>query len=165
MRPHISIWGTVRPSVRLSVRGLVTLSSKTGKSMILIANNDVSCNLIIIQSLHHHEDASLAVWALFIFKPSRVGCVWFVLLMNRSAALKVVIFLFSQFRVGAALLADTGEIFGGSNVENASYGLTICAERSAICSAVSSGKTKWDNPRKHFRSFNLMIKPSIVTAS
>ena len=33
--------------------------------MILIANNDVSCNLIIIQSFNHHEDASLALWALF----------------------------------------------------------------------------------------------------
>ena len=33
--------------------------------MILIANNDVSCNFIIIQSFHHHEDASLALWALF----------------------------------------------------------------------------------------------------
>jgi len=42
----------------------VTLSLKTGKSMILIANNDVSCNHIIIQSFHHHEDASLALWAL-----------------------------------------------------------------------------------------------------
>ena len=39
---------------------------KTGKSMILIANNDVSCNHIIIQSFHHHEDASLALWALFL---------------------------------------------------------------------------------------------------
>ena len=55
---------SVRPSVRPSVRGLVTLSSKTGKSMILIANNDVSCNHIIIQSFNHHEDASLALWAL-----------------------------------------------------------------------------------------------------
>ncbi len=52
-------------SVRPSVRPSVTLSSKTEKTMILIANNDVSCNLIILQSFHHHEDASLAVWALF----------------------------------------------------------------------------------------------------
>ncbi len=35
--------------------------------MILITNNDVSCNHIIIQSFHHHEDASLAVWALFTY--------------------------------------------------------------------------------------------------
>ena len=64
MRPRISIRGSVGPSVRPSVSWLVTLSSKTGKSMILIANNDVSCNHIIIQSFNHHEDASLALWAL-----------------------------------------------------------------------------------------------------
>ena len=56
---------SVGRSVGLSVGWLVTLSSKTGKSMILIANNHVSCNHIIIQSFHHHEDASLALWALF----------------------------------------------------------------------------------------------------
>ena len=66
MRPCISITGFVCPSVCRSLHPRVTLSSKTGKSMILIANNDVSCNLIIIQSFHHYEDASLAVWALFI---------------------------------------------------------------------------------------------------
>ena len=38
---------------------------KTGKLMVLITINDVSCNQIIIQSFHHHEDASLALWALF----------------------------------------------------------------------------------------------------
>lgn len=39
---------------------------------------------------------------------------------------------YSKFPVGAAVLTDTGEIFTGCNVENASYGLTICAERNAI---------------------------------
>ena len=61
-----SVGVSVRWSVGPSVRPLVTLSLKTGKSMILIANNDVSCNHIIIQSFHHHEDASLALWALFL---------------------------------------------------------------------------------------------------
>lgn len=47
---------------------------------------------------------------------------------------------FSKFKVGAALETDTGEIITGCNVENASYGLTVCAERVAIFKALSEGK-------------------------
>lgn len=47
---------------------------------------------------------------------------------------------FSHFKVGAAVETDTGEIVTGCNVENATYGLTVCAERVAIFKALSEGK-------------------------
>lgn len=46
---------------------------------------------------------------------------------------------YSKYQVGAALLASDGRIFNGCNVENASYGATICAERTALVKAVSEG--------------------------
>lgn len=46
---------------------------------------------------------------------------------------------FSKFKVGAALLTKSGEVFTGVNVENSSYGATICAERTACVKAVSEG--------------------------
>jgi cytidine deaminase len=51
---------------------------------------------------------------------------------------------FSNFKVGAALRASSGKIYGGCNVENATYGLTICAERVAIFKAISEGERKFD---------------------
>lgn len=47
---------------------------------------------------------------------------------------------YSNFRVGAAVRSSSGRIFGGCNVENATYGLTICAERVAIFKAISEGE-------------------------
>jgi cytidine deaminase len=46
---------------------------------------------------------------------------------------------YSQFRVGAAVLTADGRVFTGCNIENGSYGLTICAERTALYKAVSEG--------------------------
>lgn len=47
---------------------------------------------------------------------------------------------YSNFKVGAALLSSTGRIFGGCNIENSSFGATVCAERTAIFKAVSEGE-------------------------
>ncbi|HXT26194.1 MAG TPA: cytidine deaminase [Candidatus Eisenbacteria bacterium] len=51
---------------------------------------------------------------------------------------------YSNFRVGAALRATSGRIFGGCNVENATFGLTVCAERVAIFKAISEGERGFD---------------------
>ena len=52
---------------------------------------------------------------------------------------------FSNFKVGAALQTKSGEIFAGCNIENASYGLTMCAERVAIFKAISEGERKFSH--------------------
>ena len=50
---------------------------------------------------------------------------------------------YSNYKVGAAVLTKSGRIFGGCNIENSSYSLTICAERVALFKAVSEGETKF----------------------
>jgi cytidine deaminase len=50
---------------------------------------------------------------------------------------------FSKFKVGAAIEDETGRIFIGCNIENATYGLTICAERVAVFKAISEGARKF----------------------
>lgn len=62
--------------------------------------------------------------------------------MAREAALHAYA-PYSRFRVGAALLCSGGTIIRGANVENRSFGLTICAERSAIVAAVSAGHSEF----------------------
>lgn len=77
------------------------------------------------------------------------------LLQAASQAAEKAYAPYSDFPVGAALLSESGEVICGVNVENVSYGLTLCAERSAIVKAVSEGKQKfkaiavWASRRPH----------------
>lgn len=50
---------------------------------------------------------------------------------------------YSDFQVGAALLSKSGQIYTGSNIENSSYGLSICAERTALFNAINQGEREF----------------------
>lgn len=62
------------------------------------------------------------------------------LILAASEARKNAYAPYSKFKVGAAVLTSTGRIFVGCNVENISFGLTICAERVAVANAVAAGE-------------------------
>ena len=66
------------------------------------------------------------------------------LLVAAKQALTQAYAPYSQFTVGAALLDSEGNIYTGCNVENASYGAAICAERTAIAKAISEGAREFE---------------------
>jgi cytidine deaminase len=81
------------------------------------------------------------------------------LLKAAREALKNAYAPYSAYRVGAALLTRQGDIFTGCNVENASYGLTICAERAAVCAAVAR-----EGPQMRIRALAVVSDPEAPCA-
>ena len=62
------------------------------------------------------------------------------LILKAEKAMENAYVPYSHFKVGAALLMSDGSVFTGCNIENSSYGATICAERTAMAKAVSEGR-------------------------
>jgi cytidine deaminase len=78
------------------------------------------------------------------------------LMMLAKEAIKNSYSPYSDFPVGAALLTKDGKVFTGVNIENASFGLTACAERIAIYNAINSGE-------REFKALAVYAKKSEVT--
>jgi cytidine deaminase len=79
------------------------------------------------------------------------------LISAAGAAMQQAYAPYSNFFVGAALLTERGNIFAGCNVENASYGLTICAERNAIFAAVAA-----EGPKVKIRAIAVTNKAGVA---
>ena len=79
------------------------------------------------------------------------------LLKAAQAVLEQAYAPYSQIRVGAAVLAGTGQIYAGCNIENSSYSLTVCAERNAIFHALDHGE-------KHFLALAVVTDSEQVTS-
>ncbi|MFJ7727955.1 cytidine deaminase [Neobacillus sp. NPDC097160] len=68
-----------------------------------------------------------------------------ILIQEANKAREFAYVPYSKFKVGAALLSKDGQVFHGCNIENASYGMTNCAERTALFKAYSEGATQFDS--------------------
>lgn len=67
-----------------------------------------------------------------------------ILIEEAKKAMKYAYVKYSNFKVGAALLTKSGKVYTGCNIENSSYGATICAERVAFTKAISEGETEFE---------------------
>ena len=65
------------------------------------------------------------------------------LLQEAGKAQQISYSPYSRFKVGAALLGKSGQVYTGTNIENSSYGLSICAERTALFNAINQGEREF----------------------